>query len=282
MLRITVLGSGSRGNSILVESQDTTVLIDAGFNPRALAKRLALAGKRPEDVQALLLTHEHTDHACGAASACRKWQWPLHATAGTLNNLPDATTFGSGVMNVVRAHSAFTIGNLSVEATPVPHDANEAVAFVITDNSTGCRAGVATDLGHVPETLPKYFDRLDVLVVESNHDERMLSGGPYPWVLKRRIGSQLGHLSNRQAAAFIAQCAHRGLKSVVLAHLSETNNTPDIAVLAATTALRKAGWKRDDVWAAHQTEIRGPYATRVNGVSVNDGVARAVQLGFVF
>lgn len=277
MLRVTVLGSGSRGNAVLIESQDTTVLIDAGFNPRALSKRLSLAGKRPEDVQALLLTHEHTDHACGAAAACKRWNWPLHATAGTLNNLPDATALAGGVLSAVLVHTAFTIGGMSVVATPVPHDANEAIALVITDNASGCRVGVATDLGHVPETMPKYFERLDVLVVESNHDERMLADGPYPWILKRRISSQLGHLSNRQAAAFIAQCAHKDLRAVVLAHLSETNNTPEIAVLSAATALRKAGWKREDVWAAHQTEIRGPYATRANGVS-----ARAVQLGFVF
>ena len=277
MLRVTVLGSGSRGNAFLVESQDTTVLVDAGFNPRALAKRLLLAGKRPEDVQALLLTHEHTDHACGAAAACKRWHWPLHATAGTLSNLPDVSTLVGLTMSVATLNCAFTIGGLSVIATPVPHDASEAVALVITDQSSGCRVGIATDLGHVPEALPKYFERLDVLVVESNHDEGMLANGPYPWMLKRRIGSQLGHLSNKQAAAFVAQCAHRGLRSVVLAHLSETNNTPDIAVLAATSALLKVGWKREDVWAAHQTEIRGPYGTRANGVS-----ARAVQLGFVF
>lgn len=277
MLRVTVLGSGSRGNSVLVESQDTTILIDAGFNPRALTKRLALAGRRPEDVQALLLTHEHTDHACGAAAACVRWKWPLHATAGTLGNLPDAASMTGKVMNAVAVHAAFVIGGMSVVATAVPHDATEAVALVITDSTSGCRVGIATDLGHVPDTMPSYFERLDVLVVESNHDERMLAEGPYPWMLKRRIGSQLGHLSNRQAAAFIAQCVHKGLRSVILAHLSETNNTPDVAVLAATTALRKAGWKREDVWAAHQNEIRGPYATNANGVS-----AGAVQLGFAF
>ena len=180
-------------------------------------------------------------------------------------------------MFVATLNCAFTVGGLSVIATPVPHDASEAAALVITDQSSGCRVGIATDLGHVPDSLPKYFERLDVLVVESNHDEQMLAEGPYPWILKRRIGSQLGHLSNKQAAAFLAQCAHKGLRSVVLAHLSETNNTPDIAVLAATAALGKVGCKRADVWAAHQTEIRGPYATRANRVS-----ARAVQLGFVF
>lgn len=277
MLRVTVLGSGSRGNAVLIEGQDTTVLVDAGFNPRSLAKRLALAGKRPEDIQALLLTHEHTDHACGAAAACRKWNWPLHATAGTLSNLPEAATLVGVSMRVATLNSAFNVGALSVIATPVPHDASEAAALVITDQSSGCRVGIATDLGHVPESLPKYFERLDVLVVESNHDEQMLANGPYPWILKRRISSSLGHFSNKQTAAFVSECAHKGLRSVVLAHLSETNNTPDIALLAATTALRKAGWKRDDVWAAHQSEIRGPYATRANGVS-----ARAVQLGFVF
>lgn len=274
MLRVTVLGSGSRGNAVLVESQDTAVIIDAGFNPRALERRLAYVGKRPEDIQALLLTHEHTDHACGAIAACLRWGWPLHATAGTLHALPDLAAHGASPLVTVSVNCAFDVGALSILATPVPHDAREAVALVITDSLTGCRVGVATDLGHVPETLPKQFEYLDVLVVESNHDERMLAEGPYPPMLKRRIASRLGHLSNRQAAAFIAACAHRGLRSVVLAHLSETNNTPEAAVLAAATALRKAGPSRPSVWPAHQSEVRGPYATMANGAT-----ARAVQLG---
>ena len=254
MLRITILGSGSRGNAVLVESQDTTVLVDAGFNPRALTRRLWLAGKQPSDIQALLLTHEHTDHACGAAAACARWTWPLYATAGTLDAVPDSAAFPHNQLLASVPHQPFTIGGLSILVTPVPHDANEPVALVITEQHSGCRVGIATDLGHVPETLCKPFERLDVLVIESNHDERMLADGPYPWHLKRRVGSQLGHLSNRQAATFVASCAHGGLRSVVLAHLSETNNTPGTAVLAATTALRKSGWRRDDVWAAHQTD----------------------------
>lgn len=277
MLRVTILGSGSRGNSLLIDSHDTTVLVDAGFNPRTLARRLALAGRRPEEVHALLLTHEHTDHACGAAAACLKWKWPLYATAGTLSHLPDAQAMLSGTMVVARCHSAFSVGGLSVVATPVPHDANEAAALVITDVATGYRVGVATDLGHVPETLPRAFERLDLLVVESNHDERMLAEGPYPWMLKRRVGSNLGHLSNKQTAALLPQLAHKGLRAVVLAHLSETNNAPDIAVRDATQSLRKAGWRGENVIAAHQTEIRGPFATRANGAS-----SVAVQLGFGF
>ncbi|MDQ6612396.1 MAG: MBL fold metallo-hydrolase [Gemmatimonadota bacterium] len=271
MLRVTILGSGSRGNATLVEGQDTTVLIDNGFNPRALKRRLATIGRHPQDVQALLLTHEHTDHASGAIAACAQFKWPLHATTGTLGALPE-----SAVATIsISVTTPFCVGGLSVQAAHVPHDAREAIALVITDRTTGCRIGIATDLGHVPETLPKHFERLDVLIVESNHDERMLAEGPYPAMLKRRIASRLGHLSNRQAASFIATCVHSGLKNVVLAHLSETNNTPDVAVLAATNALRKAGWRKDSVWAAHQSEIRGPYATMTNGFS-----ARAVQLGF--
>ena len=277
MLRVTVLGSGSRGNAVLVEGNDTTVLIDAGFNPRALTRRLLLAGKQPADIQALVLTHEHTDHACGAAAACARWSWPLYATAGTLNSLPDSASYPHNVLHRAPTHEPFQIGGFSIVATPVPHDANEPVALIITDNLSGCRVGIATDLGHVPATLPAQFERLDVLVIESNHDERMLAEGPYPWMLKKRVGSQLGHLSNRQAAAFIAACVHKGLRSVVLAHLSETNNTPELAVVAASMALRKAGWKREDVWAAHQTEIRGPY---LSGAKGSDGMA--VQLGFGF
>lgn len=262
MLRVTILGSGSRGNSLLIESHDTTVLVDAGFNPRTLARRLAMAGKRPEDVQALLLTHEHTDHACGAAAACLKWKWPLYATAGTLSHLPDAQAMLTGTMVVARCHSEVAIGGLRMVATPVPHDASEAAALVITDVASGFRVGVATDLGHVPEALPRMFERLDVLVVESNHDETMLANGPYPWILKRRVGSNVGHLSNRQSAALLSQLAHKGLRAVVLAHLSETNNTPEIAVREAMQSLRKAGWRREDVHAAHQTEIRGPFGPR--------------------
>jgi phosphoribosyl 1,2-cyclic phosphodiesterase len=271
MLRVTVLGSGSRGNATLIEGRESTVLVDAGFNPRALSRRLAMIGKRPEDISSLILTHEHTDHASGAASCCAKWGWTLHATAGTLEAIP-------GVVSptvLLGANQAVTVGGFSVLATPVPHDAREAVALVITDRASGCRLGLATDLGHAPAGLATHFERLDLLIVESNHDERMLADGPYPWMLKRRVGSQLGHLSNRQTAAFIAECTHRGLRAVVLAHLSETNNTPAVAIDSATTALRRAGWRRDDIWAAHQTQVRGPYASNATpGLSV-----RAVQLG---
>lgn len=272
MLRVTMLGSGSRGNATLVEGPDSTLLIDAGFNPRALARRLAHIGKRPEQISALVLTHEHTDHASGAALCCARWGWTMYASNGTLEAMPDIVS----PTVALPLRSDVAIGGFTVNAMAVPHDAREAVALVLTDRMSGCRLGLATDLGHVPEGLAAHFERLDLLVCESNHDETMLANGPYPQMLKRRIASRLGHLSNKQGAAFIAQCVHRGLRAVVLAHLSETNNTPATAIETATGALRRAGWRREDIWAAHQTEPRGPYASN----AAPGAPVQAVQLGF--
>ena len=258
MLRVTVLGSGSRGNAILVDGTDGALLIDAGFGPRALATRLHAIGRRPEQISAMLVTHEHTDHACGAVDACRKWGWTLHATPGTLAALAESTGGCDVPTAVLSDTTSSSIDGWTVEITPVPHDARQCAAFVLTDQASGARVGIALDLGHVPSGLPVAFAQVDLLVVESNHDERLLTNGPYPWMLKQRIGGGLGHLSNGAAAAFIARCAHRGLRGVMLAHLSETNNTPEHALTRTRDALRRAGWRRDALWAAHQVTAVGP------------------------
>lgn len=258
MLRVTVLGSGSRGNAILVDGTHGALLVDAGFGPRALAKRLQAIGRRPEQISALLVTHEHTDHACGAVDACRKWGWTLHATALTLAGLADSPGGCDVNTSTLGNEATTTFDGWSVDVTRVPHDARDCSAFVLTDRTSGARLGIALDLGHVPSALPAAFARLDLLVVESNHDERLLTNGPYPWMLKQRVGGDLGHLSNGAAAAFIAGCAHRGLRGVLLAHLSETNNTPEHALTRTRDALRRAGWRRDALWAAHQATACGP------------------------
>ncbi len=232
-LRVCVLGSGSRGNALLLESADTRVVVDAGFGPRALAKRLANVGCDPASVAALVLTHEHVDHAGGALAACAKWQWPLYATAGTLAALPTPVV----PVRTVAHHTPWAIGALSFTAHPVPHDAADCVALVAESRASGARLGIALDLGHVPATLPTALERLDLLVLESNHDAAQLAAGPYPWMLKERIRGGRGHLSNRQAADLLRACAHRGLRGVILAHLSETNNSPDLAAIAARDAL---------------------------------------------
>lgn len=254
-MRVTVLGSGSRGNAIVIESGGQRVLVDAGFSLRALATRLAAARMAPESIDALVLTHEHTDHASGAADACAKWGWPVVATAGTLAALP-AIPAPAGSVLVAGALS--TIGALHLLPLAVSHDAREPVALVFTDGRSGARAAIALDLGRAPAELVAQLGPLDVLVVEANHDTDRLAAGPYPAMLKRRIAGGAGHLSNAQAAALVAACVPAGLGRVVLAHLSETNNAPALALGAVRTALRGAGWKGRGLHVALQGEVLHP------------------------
>lgn len=265
MVSVTVLGSGSRGNAILIDGSEGTVMIDAGFGTRSLSQRLALAERRPEEVQALLLTHEHTDHASGATAAQQRWQWPLYSLDATLVSL-EAQPRGRPTRTTAMDFAAPTlVAGFSVTCIPVPHDAQACSAFVLTDLHSGARIGVALDVGHVTEALVTGLTRCDILVVESNHDERMLATGPYPRHLKHRVGGSLGHLSNGDAAAFATQLSHRGLRGVILAHLSETNNTPTLAIECTRDALRHAGWMRDTIWAASQSVPCSPIGA--NGIT---------------
>jgi phosphoribosyl 1,2-cyclic phosphodiesterase len=255
MIRVTVLGSGSRGNAIVVESHGQRVLVDVGFTPRALTRRLSAARIVPESIDAVVLTHEHTDHASGVSDAIARWHWPLYATNGTLSalGLADASSTTRLVPGL-----ACTVGGLDVLPLAVPHDATEPVALVIADRRSGARAAVVLDLGHVPEGFSAQLGSLDVLVVEANHDVQRLADGPYPAMLKRRITSRAGHLSNAQCAAFVADCSAAGLGSVILAHLSETNNTPTLALDAVRGALRGTRWKGRGLHAALQGDVLHP------------------------
>lgn len=234
MLTITVLGSGSRGNAILVDGSEGSVLVDAGFGARALARRFEAAGRTPHEVGALLLSHEHVDHACGAGVASARWRWPVYATTPTLAAL--ATTDGAPA-HTVPLESGLVVCGLRVEHVSVPHDAADCRALVLTDERSGARVGVVLDCGGVAPHLATFLDRLDLLVLESNHDETMLAQGPYPWPLKQRIRGGRGHLSNSAAGELARACVHRGLRGLVLAHLSETNNTPDVALASMRSAL---------------------------------------------
>jgi phosphoribosyl 1,2-cyclic phosphodiesterase len=269
-MRVSVLGSGSRGNAILVESGETRVLVDVGFGVRTLATRLCQLGCVPESITGVVLTHEHVDHTSGALAACARWGWPLYATAGTMAALPDPVV----PVRTIAHGLAWSIGDLAGASVGVPHDAADCAALVFEDRRSGARAGVALDLGHVPPTLADTFARLDLLVVEANHDVAQLMAGPYPWALKQRIVGERGHLSNAAAAALIASCAHRGLRGVVLAHLSETNNSPSLAVETVRTALHRRGraGAGTQVVAAHQRVPLGPVT-----VGVADGM-RVQQL----
>jgi phosphoribosyl 1,2-cyclic phosphodiesterase len=232
-MRTWLLGSGSRGNATVIESRDTRVLIDAGFPRRVLERRLAAAGIAPESIHGLVLTHEHHDHARGAASSVRRWGWRVYATSGTLAQCPQLTD-----AQVIATDGTLALGALDLSMFAVPHDAASPIALVATDRATGARVGLAYDFGHVTDGVRAALARVDVLIVESNHDELMLRACPYPPAVTWRIAGPRGHLSNRAAAELVRSVSWRGLRQVVLAHLSETCNEPEFALSAVRAAWR--------------------------------------------
>ncbi len=238
-MRACILGSGSQGNAILLETGAgagaSRVLIDAGFPPRTIAARLKAVGVRPESIEACLVTHEHGDHIRGAAACARRWGWTLHASRGTVDAWPalrhaGAIAFAPGA----RLH----VGDWDIDSARVSHDASEPVAYCATVRRSGARIGLAYDLGVATAGVRRLLERVDVLVLEANHDEVMLRTGPYPAPVKARIASPTGHLSNRQAGELARALSHAGLRRIVLAHLSEVNNTPEQAAAAIGQAMR--------------------------------------------
>lgn len=254
-MRLWVLGSGSGGNAVLIECDDTRVLIDAGFSARRLAERMRHCGIDPASIDALLLTHEHSDHVSGVTTAVKRWGWPVFGTAGTLAAL---SGLAADRLTTISAGAPLTIGGVRLETTTTSHDAAEPVAYLATATRSGMRAAVVTDLGAVTDGVRAAIREVDVLVLESNHDVAMLHGGPYPYHLKRRIASPHGHLSNADAGQLVSEVAHRGLQQLVLAHLSETNNTPRIAVESMQANARRARW-RGTLTAAPQHGVVGPF-----------------------
>lgn len=255
-MNLWILGSGSSGNAVLVETGRSRVLVDAGFAPRILKQRLAVAGVAPESIEAVVVTHEHTDHVKGVAAAAVKWGWTVVSTAGTRMMCPD---WKGLKMILTPRKSTIVIGDLQVETVPVAHDANEPIAVIVTSLAEGARAGIVYDLGYVGESVSRAMDRLDILVLEANHDEGMLRGGPYPASVQMRIGGRLGHLSNRAAAQTASQCIHSGLNNIVLAHLSESCNNPRTALRTVGDSLRRARF-RGRLTAASQNRVAGPFS----------------------
>lgn len=247
-MKLCVLGSGSRGNAVLMQSGGTRVLVDAGFGPKTIGKRLGAIGVDPRSIEAVVVTHEHGDHVQGAASCSAKWGWQIYATSGTCGA---SVALAEADVRTFSCAAPIAIGNVLVQAMPISHDATEPVAVIATGMSDGVRAAIVYDLGYMTETVQRAIERVEILVLESNHDGEMLRNGPYPSVLKRRIASRHGHLSNRAAGFAAAACAHRGLSQVVVAHLSEVNNTPGIAIASMRQALSRTSF-RGNVTAALQ------------------------------
>ncbi|MEM7582532.1 MAG: MBL fold metallo-hydrolase [Acidobacteriota bacterium] len=241
-MRLAVLGSGSAGNSLIVESGNRRLLVDAGFSCLQLQKRLASLGTDIARLDALLLTHEHQDHLRGADVLLRRYSLPVYATQGTL----DASGLSAEAITearAIRSGKPFEVPESPVfwvEAFGIPHDANEPVGFVIEDLE-GCRLGVVTDMGSRSQLAWGRLQELDCLVIETNHDLQMLRTGPYPWHLKQRVAGRHGHLSNREAAEGVAELMCERLSWVVLYHLSRTNNLPALAAQAMGECLDRVG-----------------------------------------
>jgi phosphoribosyl 1,2-cyclic phosphodiesterase len=233
-MRFASLGSGSSGNALLVEVGATRVLLDCGFGTTELKARLARLHLTPQDLDAVVVTHEHEDHAGGVPRLARKFGIPVFLTYGTMcamgpagGAMPDVT--------IIDSHAPFEIGDVEVRPFPVPHDAREPAQVVFSDGSA-C-LGVLTDVGSTTPHVAKMLSGLEALVIECNHDRAMLAGGPYPPRLKERIGGRLGHLDNDTAAELVRGLDCSRLSHLVAAHLSQQNNTPDLARAALAGAL---------------------------------------------
>ena len=256
-MKVWVLGSGSRGNAVLIEGDGTRVLVDVGFGPRTLAARLKLTGVEPSSIDACFLTHDHADHASGAARAARRWGWAVFATAGTVRSVE----LEGAVVTTIAAGVPMRIDGLEVTALAIPHDATEPVGFVAMALSTGARAGVCYDVGHASAGVRELCQELDVLVLEANHDEGMLWAGSYPPWLCNRIACSTGHLSNRAAGALARDSVTGRTAHVVLAHLSEHNNAPDTAHRTVRSALRTSEF-RGKLTISPQDAVVGPFVPR--------------------
>ena len=268
-MRLCVLASGSGGNTAWIEAGGARVLVDAGLSWRETRRRCAQVGLDLRELTDVLLTHEHADHCFGAATIARKVGARVHATRGTLNALRDRPP--AELCFALPRDGVLLLGRgLHVQAIPVPHDAVEPVAFAFEerlDAGRSVRAAVVTDLGCAPRALAKALCGLDALVLEMNHDARLLLEGPYPPSLKRRVRSDLGHLSNAQAAQLVARLLHPGLRHLVLAHLSEHNNTPSHARREAEAVLEVRG-SRAALHLAGQARPLAPILLDPDGSSV--------------
>ena len=236
-MRFASIGSGSEGNGLLVEAGNTRILIDCGFGVRDTVARLARLGVTPESLTAILVTHEHNDHAGGVPAFAGKYDIPVWLTFGTIFEVGDrfdgiAQIFGFD------SHDVFRIGDLEIHPFPVPHDAREPVQFVVSDGQH--RLGLLTDIGGSTPFVQASLSGCSALVLECNHDRELLATSDYPPSLKNRIAGRFGHLHNEAAGALLAALDTSKLQHVIAAHLSQSNNTPQKARAALAGALRCA------------------------------------------
>ena len=234
-----VLASGSAGNTALLATGSTRILLDAGLSMKELSRRLALVGEEIERLDAIVITHEHSDHVSGLPVLARskKVRAPIYLTRLTA----PAIDWGESEprLEKFQAGASFVVGDIEVNSFSIPHDAVDPVGFCF--EAGGVRIGVATDLGYLPESVKYHLRRTDLLLLEANHDLDMLKVGPYPWSVKQRVMSRVGHLSNLVMSEYLTENLDASTSNLVLGHLSEQNNHPEIARLFASQALEGRG-----------------------------------------
>ena len=220
-MRFASLGSGSKGNATLVEYGHHCIMIDCGFSIKDCVKRLQRLGKTPEDINAILVTHEHSDHWKGVLPFAMRYDIDVYITSGCLKGANSSLSVYSG-LKLIDSHNSFKVGEIEVKPVPVPHDAREPVQYILS--SAQHRLGILTDLGSLTPYILEQYHQCDGLVIEANHDINLLYAGVYPKFLKDRVASRWGHLNNSQTASLIKSINQQRLKFLVIAHISQSNN----------------------------------------------------------
>jgi phosphoribosyl 1,2-cyclic phosphodiesterase len=251
IVKFCVLASGSSGNAALLATESTRILVDAGLSMRELGRRMLAAGENLEDIDAILLTHEHSDHISGVPVLARRLKKPKPFFLTRLTGPAIDWENSIPVLEPFQAGASFRIGDIDVQSFSVPHDAIDPVGFCL--QAQGVRIGIATDLGYIPQSVKHHLNRCDLLLIEANHDLEMLKVGPYPWSVKQRVMSRVGHLSNTVTCDFLADELDSRAQHVILGHVSEANNHPEIVRALAAEALERRGFFAPTVSVAEQT-----------------------------
>ncbi len=233
-MQLCMLASGSRGNSIYVSDEKTSVLVDAGLSGVEIKRRMESRDLRVNDLDAIIVSHEHSDHIQGVGVLARRYSLPVYISSATFNtaesqlgNINDIKNFACG--------SQFAIKDLTIRPFSISHDASDPAGFTIGSN--GRKIGIATDLGIATAMVRQHLKNCCCLILEANHDVTMLEDGPYPWPVKQRVKGRTGHLSNESSRELLMDVMHDQMTHVILAHLSETNNTPEKAFQVVTERL---------------------------------------------
>lgn len=257
-MKLCVLASGSSGNSVFVSSGGTRILVDAGLSARNTERKLCEIGVALSDIQAICLTHEHTDHTVGLDMLTRRHAIPVYANRGTADALTARGKATGAMWKIFTTGAPFDIGDVRMEPFSVPHDAYEPVGYVAhgkTPAGSDTRIGIVTDMGMATELIRQRLKTCQALVLEANHDETLLQNALRPWSLKQRISGRQGHFSNTQALALLAEIAHPALRAVFLAHLSSDCNTPEHALNCVRDGLRARGHAHIAIEPTYPREI---------------------------